>query len=198
MGIATGQNGYDNPEDILRDADTALYRAKERYEVFNKDMRARAIARLELENDLRKVIERRQLYLDYQPIVSLKTDEIEAFEALVRWEHPECGMISPADFIPVAEETGLIVPVGERVLREACYQTQVWRDRFPIHRKLSVSANLSGKQLVENEFIVRLDGILEETGIDPQFLTLEITESVMLDGHRVDNGATDPVQSPQH
>ena len=185
MGIATSVSGYDNADDILRDADTALYRAKEqgkkRVEVFNQDMRARAVARLQLENDLRKVIERNQLRLQYQPIVSLDTGIIDSFEALVRWIHPERGLISPADFVPVAEETGLIIPIGLWVLREACGQLQQWRQRSPDHADLSISVNLSGKQMMNSDFVDHIDEILAETGLESRYLNLEITESVMLE-----------------
>jgi diguanylate cyclase (GGDEF)-like protein len=185
MGIATSKNGYDSPDDILRDADTALYQSKEqgkgRFAVFNQDMRAKAIARMHLENDLRRVIEKQQLRLQYQPIVSLDSGRITGFEALVRWVHPQRGLISPAEFVPVAEETGLIASIGQWVLREACGRLESWRRRNPVAANLTVSVNLSGKELMNREFVDQIDRTLEQTGLPSRLLTLEITESVMLE-----------------
>src|SRR5262249_34899411 len=145
------------PEDILRDADTAMYRAKEngkaRYEMFDHGMHARAVSRLQLESDLRSAVEHNQFCVHYQPIVSLKTGRLAGFEALVRWNHPRRGMISPADFIPVAEETGLIVPIGQWVLEEACKKVKEWQVDSPGHRSLSLSVNLSARQVAQADLL---------------------------------------------
>ncbi len=185
IGIALSATGYDRPEDLLRDADTAMYRAKAlgkaRHEVFDPAMRARAMERLQLETDLRRAIEREEIRLHYQPIVSLEAGGITGFEALVRWAHPQRGLVLPAEFITVAEETGLIIPIGWRVLGEACRQTRVWQERFPASSRLSVSVNLSGKQFMQSDLIQRIGQILQETGLDARCLWLEITESVIME-----------------
>jgi diguanylate cyclase (GGDEF)-like protein len=185
IGIALSSAGYDRPEDILRDADTAMYRAKDlgkaRHEVFDKPMYARAVSLLNLENDLRRALERQQFRVYYQPIVVLKTGKICGFEALVRWQHPERGLISPEEFIPVAEETGLIVPLGQWVLEEACRQTREWQQQCAAHGTLTLSVNISGKQLSEDDLFLQTQQILQRTGFDPRCLKLEITESVVMD-----------------
>ncbi len=182
IGIAISQTGYNRPEDILRDADTAMYRAKShgkgRYEVFDKAMHAEAVAMLTLESDLRRAIERDEFHLYYQPVIHLHTGQIYGFEALVRWVHPLRGLVSPIDFIPLAEETGLILPIGEWVLREACRQMQRWHQLFPTKKPLTISVNLSGKQFSRPSLIRE---ILRETDLDPSSLKLEITESVIMD-----------------
>jgi len=182
IGIAISQTGYNRPEDILRDADTAMYRAKShgkgRYEVFDKAMHAEAVAMLTLESDLRRAIERDEFQLYYQPVVYLATGEIYGFEALVRWVHPLRGLVSPIDFIPLAEETGLILPIGEWVLREACRQMQRWHQNFVTDAPLTISVNLSGKQFSRPALIRR---VLRETALEPSSLKLEITESVIMD-----------------
>ena len=185
IGIALSATGYDRPEDLLRDADIAMYRAKAlgraRYEVFDTAMHARAMARLRLETDLRRAIEQYEFRLHYQPIVSLATGLIAGFEALVRWQHPERGLIPPAAFIPVAEETGLIVPIGQWVLYEACRQTRCWQKRYVTHPPLSISVNLSAKQVMQPDLLTQIDHILQQTGLDARTLTLEITESIIMD-----------------
>lgn len=185
MGIAITHDSYDNPDEILRDADTALYRAKElgkgRSLVFTGEMRARAVARLELENDLRKALSNQQFRLHYQPVISLATGHIEMFESLLRWDHPERGVISPAKFIPVAEETGLILDIGKWVLEESCEQVARWQARFGTRCGASVSVNVSGKQLISGDFINQIDRVLRDTGLPSHHLKLEITESVMLE-----------------
>ena len=185
LGIAPSSTGYERAEDILRDADTAMYRAKSlgksRYEIFDKAMHARAINLLQMETDLRRACEREEFLIHYQPIVALENFQLRGFEALVRWNHPERGYISPLDFIPVAEETGLIAQVGEFVLREACRQMQRWQAAFPLDRPLWISVNLSSKQFSQTALITKIATILRETGIDPHCVKLEITESVVME-----------------
>ncbi|HKS28453.1 MAG TPA: EAL domain-containing protein [Pyrinomonadaceae bacterium] len=189
MGITLSTNGYDHPENILRDADTAMYHAKEkgkaRYEIFNSTMHARAVARLQLENDLRRALERHELVVYYQPIISLENDRISGFEALVRWHHPQRGFISPADFIPVAEETGLIVELGRWVLEESCRRMRAWHLLYSNEKPMTISVNLSGRQFTQSNLIEQIQLILKETGLDPRFLKLEITESVVMENAEV-------------
>ena len=185
IGIAISTTGYEQPEELLRDADTAMYRAKAlgkaRYEVFNATMRDDAVARLQLETDLRLAIEREEFRLYFQPIVSLNTNEISGFEALVRWQHPNRGLVSPTEFIPVAEETGMIIPIGLWVLREACCQTYLWQKQFRRTSPLTVSVNLSCKHFMQTDVVQQIDQILQETGLDAQSLKLEITESLIME-----------------
>jgi len=185
IGIALSSSGYDRPDDILRDADIAMYRAKEngkaRYEVFDHDMHASAVSRLQLESDLRQAIERNEFCVYYQPIVSLETGRLAGFEALVRWNHPRRGLVSPADFIPVAEETGLIVPIGEWVLNEACARVRQWQIDSPSHRSLSLSVNLSARQVAQPDLLNRIKEALENSKLNSHCLKLEITESVVME-----------------
>lgn len=191
IGIALSDAEDERPEYLLRDAHTAMYRAKAlgtgRYQVFDTAMHALAVERLQLETDLRMAIKRLQppelceFAVHYQPFVSLKTGKIIGFEALLRWHHPSKEMIFPVKFIPVAEETGLIVPLGEWVLREACWQLQAWQKQFPTTPPLMMSVNLSGKQFSEPNLIQTIQQILQEAGIAPDCLKLEITESVVMD-----------------
>lgn len=185
IGIALSSTGYERSEEILRDADIAMYRAKEsgkaRHEIFDKIMHAHALKLLTLENDLRRALERHEFELYYQPITSLVTGTLTGFEALVRWQHPEHGLVSPAEFIPVAEDTGLIIPLGEWVLHEACRQLRMWQTQFPTPDPLKMSVNLSVKQIQEPDLIGQIDHILAETELDGRFLKLEITESVLME-----------------
>jgi diguanylate cyclase (GGDEF)-like protein len=185
IGVAVGSTDYTRPEDLLRDADTAMYRAKQlgkaRYEVFDQGMHARAMDRLELERDLRRAVERRELFLQYQPIVSLETGAVRGFEALVRWQHPERGVMPPAKFIPLAEETGLIIPIGMWVLGEACRQIRRWQELCPAGGPLTMSVNLSGRQFTQPDLLEQIEAVLRETGLDPRGLKLEITESVVME-----------------
>ncbi|HEX4947155.1 MAG TPA: EAL domain-containing protein, partial [Blastocatellia bacterium] len=185
VGIALSTQGYTQPEEVLRDADIAMYRAKDsgkaRHEVFDKTMHAQTISRLNLENDLRRALERREFFLVYQPLVQVASGKLYGFEALVRWQHPERGIVPPMEFIPVAEETGLIVPLGHWVLEESCRQVREWQTLFPAFRSLTLSVNLSGKQLNNPKLIQEVKDILFDTGFDPSCLKLEITESVVME-----------------
>jgi len=185
IGIALSSSGYDRPDDILRDADTAMYRAKEngkaRYELFDQGMHARAVSRLQLESDLRQAIENKEFAVYYQPIVALPTGRLAGFEALVRWNHPRRGLVSPGDFIPVAEETGLIVPIGQWVLNEACAQVRQWQLDSPSHRSLSLSVNLSARQVAQPDLLDRIKEALATSRLNPHCLKLEITESVVME-----------------
>lgn len=189
---ATGEAGlYDQPENLLRDADLAMYRAKllgkARYVMFDPVMHAQALTRLQMENDLRRAVEREEFQVYYQPIVELETSKIKGFEALLRWQHPSQGLVYPETFVPIAEETGLIVSIGYWILRKACCQLQVWQ-RFSaqpsgatIYPTLTISVNLSGKQFSQPDLIQQVDQILQETGLDARSLTLEITESLIVE-----------------
>jgi diguanylate cyclase (GGDEF)-like protein/PAS domain S-box-containing protein len=183
IGIALSSGGYERPEELLRDSDTAMYRAKAlgsgRYELFDQAMHARALSRLKLETDLRRALERQELRLHYQPIVSLDNGVITGFEALVRWQHPERGLLAPAEFLPVAEETGLIVPMCTWVVREACRRTRAWQTRFP-GRRLSISTNLTSTHFTEADVMHGIEDALRETGLEGRDLVIEITESVMM------------------
>ena len=185
IGIALSSQGYVKPEDILRDADLTMYSAKERgkarYEVFDRSMHTRAIERLHLENDLRRGIEREEFAVYYQPITSLSTGKISGFEALARWHHPERGFVSPGEFIPIAEETDLIIPLGNWLLEEACRQLRTWQIQYPKHPPFKISVNLSGKQLRESNLIEQIDRILAKTQLSPLSLKLEITESILME-----------------
>ena len=185
IGIAHSSTGYTNPEEILRDADIAMYRAKAegkaRYEIFDRDMHQSAVALLKLETELRRSVHRGDFLMNYQPIVSLDRGRIVGFEGLVRWQHPERGIVTPANFISIAEETGLIVPLGWWVLRESCNQTRLWQEQFPSEPPLRISVNMSGKLFMKSDMVDHLLGILEETGLEPRSLRLEVTENVVMD-----------------
>jgi len=185
IGIAHSSTGYTNPEEILRDADIAMYRAKAegkaRYEIFDRDMHQSAVALLKLETELRRSVHRGDFLMNYQPIVSLTSGRIVGFEGLVRWQHPERGIVQPDHFIAIAEETGLIVPLGWWVLRESCRQTRRWQQRFPADPPLWISVNMSGKLFMKSDMVDELLGILDETGLEPRSLRLEVTENVVMD-----------------
>jgi EAL domain-containing protein (putative c-di-GMP-specific phosphodiesterase class I) len=148
--------------------------------MFDHGMHARAVSRLQLESDLRQAVEHKEFAVHYQPIIALETGRLAGFEALVRWNHPRRGMISPADFIPVAEETGLIVPIGQWVLEEACKKVREWQVSSPGHRALSLSVNLSARQVAQPDLLERIEGALSESNLQPHHLKLEITESVVM------------------
>jgi diguanylate cyclase (GGDEF)-like protein/PAS domain S-box-containing protein len=186
MGISVGNAQTVRPENLLRDADAALHDAKtdhkQRYRIYNPEMHARAMKRLSMEGELRQAIERDHLRLFYQPIHSLGTGRIVEFEALVRWQHPERGMIPPVEFIPLAEETGLIVPLGTWVLRTACRQLAQWFAQNPGTGEFGVGVNVSGRQFGHAELVAEVRNVLRDTGIDPRRLSLEITESALMEG----------------
>jgi len=188
IGIAMSSSG-DTPEELLRNADTAMYYAKAhgrgRFEVFNQGMRERAIARMEIEADLKKAIAANQFVLHYQPKVSLADQRITGFEALVRWNHPTRGLLYPSEFISVAEETGIIVPLGRWVLQEACRQTAEWHKSMTHEPPLSISVNISFKQLAEERLVDDVERVLTETGLDPKTLRLEMTESSIMENAAV-------------
>jgi len=183
LGIAIARGNDDRAEDLIRDADAAMYRAKERgkgrYEIFDEAMRADAVARLETESALRRAVERGELRLHYQPEVDLATGDVHGFEALVRWDHPARGLLGPNAFIPLAEETGLIVPIGEWVLREACTEAARWAT--VTSEPLTLSVNLSARQLAQQDLVAMVRRAMAETGINPATLCLEITESAVME-----------------
>jgi diguanylate cyclase (GGDEF)-like protein/PAS domain S-box-containing protein len=184
LGIALSAIGYDRAEDLLRDANIAMHRAKTlgkaRHQVFDTTMHSHAVALLKLETDLRRGGERHEYRLHYQPIVALETGALTGFEALVRWQHPERGLIYPEEFISVAEETGLIISLDRWVLREACAKAARWQQLNPAHLPITVSVNLSAKQFSHPDLINHVERVLDETGLAASNLKLEITESVLM------------------
>ena len=185
IGIIIADESKRKPEDFLRDADSAMYRAKEtgkaRYEVFDRKMHIQNQNLIQLETDLRKAIKREEFLVYYQPIVSLNNWEIREMEALVRWRHPEYGIVAPNEFIAVAEETGLIIDIGEWVLKESCWQTRAWQKEFSHLSEIPVSVNLSTKQLMHPNLTSRVPDVLKETDFDFSSLRLEITESTVME-----------------
>ena len=185
IGIAPGDREYTQPENLLRDAELAVSDAKRHkkshYQIFNQSMRGKALTLLQLENDLRRAIKRKEFLLHYQPIVSLANDKIQGFEVLVRWRHPEKGLIAPGEFISLAEETGLIVPLGFWVLKQACSQMRAWQIQYGGLATWKVSVNISSKQLALPNFVAQVKQILQETELDPHNLKLEITESSLVE-----------------
>ena len=184
VGIAMSQPGVERPEDYLRDADLAMYRAKlrgrARHEVFRADMRAGAVLQMALENDLRHSMDRGELRVMYQPIWSLASGRIVGFEALVRWDHPTHGAMQPADFIPIAEETGLILPLGEWVLRQAAQRLAHWNTKVVADDPIWVSVNVTARQLTHPGLVEIVKNAIAETGIEASRLKLEITESMIM------------------
>ncbi len=183
IGIALSVTGYERPEDIVRDAFVAMNQARSgggnRQEMFDQKMQSEVELRMRLEADLGRALERDEFQVFYQPIVSLETWRISGFEALVRWRHPERGLVSPAEFIPVAEETGQIVPIGEWVLRESSRQMKCWQDEHP-ELDLSISVNLSGRQVAEPDLVDTVARVIDETGLRPGSLKLELTETLLM------------------
>lgn len=188
IGIALSSPNYENSSEILRDADIAMYRAKEkgkgRYEIFDEAMYIQALKAVELEHDLRLALKDNQFSLYYQPIFSLENNILSGFEALIRWHHPQHGLISPIEFIPLAEDTGLIVEIGDWVLQTACQRLVTWQQENPAHpdiATLKVNVNVACQQFQKSDFVTKLDQILSDTGLDPACLRLEITERVLID-----------------
>jgi EAL domain-containing protein (putative c-di-GMP-specific phosphodiesterase class I) len=185
IGVTTSALNYTQPDEMVRDADTAMYRAKAegraRYSLFDQKMHEDVVGRLTLENDLRQSIVLNQLVLHYQPIVNLSDGLPVGFEALVRWQHPKRGMVSPLNFISLAEEIGFIVPLGYWVLNEACRQLADWRKRMPEFADIGISVNLSRKQLTAPDLLPRIGRTLSETGLEPSALKLEVTESAVME-----------------
>lgn len=188
IGVALGCPGYEHPEEIMRDADIAMYRAKEngraRFQVFDQAMHRQANSRLQLESEIRRGIEKKEFCVFYQPIIDLRSDQVIGFEALLRWRHPKRGIVSPVEFIPLAEETGLIVPLGEFVLAESCRQLRNWQAANQTQENLVMSVNLSRKQFIQDNLAEYVAGVLRESKIPPETLRLEITES-----HFMEDGA---------
>jgi diguanylate cyclase (GGDEF)-like protein/PAS domain S-box-containing protein len=184
IGIVLADDRYEEPEALLRDADIAMYAAKQRdaprnrYAFFNPEMHTQAIKTMELERDLRYAVERREFLVHYQPIVHLQSGRIKGFEALVRWRHPERGLVPPNDFIPVAEETLLILPIGQLVLEEACQQAVAWASRYS--PPPSINVNLSGRQFTSTDLAGEIDQLVSQHGCDRALLNLEITESAIM------------------
>ncbi|MCM8734000.1 EAL domain-containing protein [Azospirillum sp. A1-3] len=184
IGVALSQTGYDRAEDMLRDASLAMYRAKSggraRIDVFDANLRRQAMAAMQMEADLRAAMEQGQLCLHYQPIVLLETGAIAGFEALMRWNHPDRGLVSPAEFIPLAEETGLIAPMGRWALGEAVRQLAAWQARFPRATPLFMSVNVSTRQFRDDDIVSAVRDLLDEVPIPPSSLKLELTESLLV------------------
>ncbi len=188
IGIVIVDGNYEKPEDILRDSDIAMYEAKKsgkaRHVVFNGHMHSHAVERLTLEKELRKAADQLAFTLNYQPIVSLETAALRGFEALIRWPHPQRGVVSPAQFIPLAEELGLIIPIGHWVMREAARQLRLWQEMRTGPGLLSMSVNLSRQQLTHPDLVASVAGVIGESGIEPSALVLEVTESMIMDSAR--------------
>ena len=199
VGIATSGTGYTEPEEILRDAATALHRAKAQggaaCELFDPAMRARAVSQLQLETDLRTAISERAFTVHYQPIICLQTGRIVSFEALVRWRHPTRGMVSPAEFIPVAEDTGMLLDIGRHVLTESCRQMASWRSRYGDDAPRVICVNVSCRQFAQTNLIAEIQSILHDTGLESSCLHLEITESAFIGDVRTAHSTLNRLQS---
>jgi diguanylate cyclase (GGDEF)-like protein len=185
IGIVFGNSDKLRAEDLLRSADAAMYRSKRggknRYEIFDSEADGLSINRLRLESDLRQAIERKEFRVHYQPKVLLRTGEIVGFEALVRWDQSGHGLIPPSEFIPLAEQTGLINPIGSWVLKESCHQVRDWQNQHPMDTPLTVSVNLSARQFRYPELVEEVAEVLSETALDPRDLILEVTESAAME-----------------
>ncbi|HKP68110.1 MAG TPA: EAL domain-containing protein, partial [Pyrinomonadaceae bacterium] len=184
IGIAFGNLSYEEPEEILRDADIAMYHAKDHgkdFVIFDDRMHVRAVSLLQLETDLRYAVERDEFEVYYQPIVDLASLELRGFEALVRWNHPTLGTISPDRFIPICEATGLIIPMTLSVLEAACAQTVAWQEKYGINQRRFVSVNISGSHFADPGLITQIETVLKKTGLEPHNLKLEITETTIME-----------------
>ncbi len=188
IGIAMFDPRYSEAEDILRDADIAMYEAKEtnkKFVVFDQKMHTRAVTLLEIETDLQNAVERNEMVTYYQPLIDLHNMEIIGFEALMRWNHPQRGLVPPGEFISVCEETGLIIPLTLWILRDSCQQLVKWEKKFPFYKKLVMSVNLSGKHFSEPDLVEQIMQIVKETNIRPECLKLEITESAVMENAEI-------------
>ena len=185
IGLTVSDRSYQSALKILRDGDIAMGKAKQkgrgRYEIFNQQMHTQALNLLTLETDLRYGIEKQEFSVYYQPIMNLNPIKLVGFEALIRWQHPYKGFISPGEFIPVAENTGLIIPIGKIVLEQVCEQIQNWKRMFPQATVLKISVNLSSKQFHHEEIIKEIDEVMEKTGLKSNNIKLEITETSLID-----------------
>lgn len=199
LGVMIAEWVSVTPEDLLRDANLAMYRAKDlgknRWQMFQQALRERALTRMNIVQDLRHAIERGELFAAYQGMVDLRTRAVTGFEALARWRHPERGVVLPATFIPLAEETGLIIQIGEWMLDEACGQLEKWQTQFPIAPPLTVSVNLSVKQLADPHLVEHVRATLERTGIPPGSLKLELTESALMTDLEASRGVLAEMQA---
>ncbi|HET9910591.1 MAG TPA: EAL domain-containing protein [Anaerolineales bacterium] len=191
MGLMMNIMGYDLPEDILRDADIAMYHAKAsgkaHFEIFDVKMRSQAFSRLETEQQLRAALENQEFQLYYQPIISLKTNALVSFEALIRWHHPKRGVLLPNEFLPIAEASGLILSIENWVLNEACAQLTEWHEKYPYFQHVSVNVNVSGRQFAQPHFVAELVEALQRNKLKPEFLKLEITEGVLISNYSAAN-----------
>ncbi len=185
IGITISKETYSHPNELIQDADSAMYSAKKQgsgcYEVFETGISSCSMTKFQMNQALQQALDRQEFTLHYQPIINLRTQEIIGFEALIRWHHPERGLINPDEFIPVAEQTGLIIPIGSWVLLTACTQLKIWQQECPQKSPLSISVNVSSLQLKDPGFLAALDQALQITQLDPQYLNLEITESTLLE-----------------
>ena len=185
IGVLLSSDNYENTEEMLRDADFAMYRAKTsgkgKYIIFDPKFGEQASQSLRIEKDLRYAIENNELYIDYQPIISLSSGKLTSFEALIRWNHPKLGSISPAEFIPIAENTGTIVSIGRWVLQKACEQIKLWQVRYPEAKNVGISVNLSIRQIEHPSIVDDITNILTQTKLAPKHLKIEITETLLME-----------------
>jgi len=183
--------GYNLPEEVLRDADIAMYQAKSsgkaRYEIFDIKMRSQAFSRLEMEQELRSALEQQEFRLYYQPIISLKSNQLVSFEALIRWQHPKRGLLLPGEFLPTAEASGLILPMEKWVLNEACGQLRRWHSKYPHLQHVSINVNVSSRQFAQPNFVADVAEALKSNNLEPEYLKLEITENVLISSYSAAN-----------
>jgi diguanylate cyclase (GGDEF)-like protein len=191
IGIVTNVTGYIHPEEVLRDADIAMYKAKSsgkaRFEIFDIKMRSHAFSRLEMEQDLRSALENREFRLYYQPIIAMASNQLVSFEALIRWIHPTRGLLLPGEFLPIAEESGLILPIEKWVLHEACAQLKQWHQNYPSLQNVSVNVNISNRQFAQSNFVDGVVKALHATDLKPEYLKLEITENILISNYAAAN-----------
>jgi diguanylate cyclase (GGDEF)-like protein len=191
IGIVMSVSGYIHPEEVLRDADIAMYQAKAqgkaRFEVFDVKMRSYAFTRLQMEQEMRLALENREFVLYYQPIISMRSNQLVSFEALIRWSHPIRGILSPGEFLPVAEESGLILPIGEWVLQEACAQLKTWHEIYPAFQNVCINVNVSNRQFSQPNFVEQVMDVLRRNNLKAETLRLEITENVLISNYAAAN-----------